>query len=387
MSNNKILVVDDEIGICEGVRRALIPQGYLVDIALSAKDGLRKVKENLFELVMLDVMMPDISGIDLMKLIHEHDADIVCIIITGYATVELAVKAIKSGAYDFLTKPFTVDDLYLIVSHGLEHRYLSLEARRVQSIEAFKLRLEQEKNRLVELDLAKQQFIRLVTHELKAPVAAIQNYLELMQEGYVPAEQQKDIIEKCQARAEEEVGLITDILELGKLQVLDKSVRENPLAIDKILEQILVKFQAQIDQKKIKLHTNIEHDLPKIIGVQNQFNSLWSNLIGNAIKYTPQDGCIKIKLRRDNDQIIGEVQDTGSGIPKDDLSKLFTEFFRAKNAKSANIPGSGLGLVIAKRVVENAGGTLTVTSEEGKGTCFTFLLPMQQKHDTIEEQK
>jgi DNA-binding NtrC family response regulator len=133
-------------------------------------------------------MMPDISGADLIASIHQRDPEIVCIFVTGYATVELAVRAIKQGAYDFLTKPFSVDDLMLAVNQGLERRRLSLETKRLQAVEAEARRLTEEKARLQEVVRAKLRFIRLVTHELQAPVAAIENYLQLILEGYVPQE-------------------------------------------------------------------------------------------------------------------------------------------------------------------------------------------------------
>ena len=182
---DRILVIDDEAGIREGIKRGLTPQGYIVETAENGEQGLALFRQNPCDLVLIDVMMPGISGIDLIGETHRIDPEAVCIIITGYATVEMAVRAIKEGAYDFLTKPFSVDDLLLVVRQGLERRRLSLETKRLQSIEAEARRLQEEKTRLEELDRAKMQFIRLVTHELQAPIAAIHTYLKLIQEGYV----------------------------------------------------------------------------------------------------------------------------------------------------------------------------------------------------------
>src|SRR5512136_2489078 len=133
MKTPRILVIDDEIGICQGIQRALKPTGYQVDISTSSDKGLETIQKDHYNLVLLDVMMPGVSGIDLIASIHKHDPELVCIIITGYATVELAVRAIKHGAYDFLTKPFSVDDLLLAVSQGLERRRLSLESKRAEA--------------------------------------------------------------------------------------------------------------------------------------------------------------------------------------------------------------------------------------------------------------
>ncbi|HBX69414.1 MAG TPA: hypothetical protein DEH25_08530, partial [Chloroflexi bacterium] len=160
-----------------------------MELTFDGKTGLSQARSGDYALVLIDVMMPDVSGIDLIASIHAVDPEIVCIIITGYATVELAVQSIKQGAYNFLTKPFSVDDLLLTIRQGLERRRLSLEARRVQTAEAAARRLAEEKARLEELDRAKRQFIRLVTHELQSPVSAIENYLKLILDGYVPPEQ------------------------------------------------------------------------------------------------------------------------------------------------------------------------------------------------------
>ena len=131
----KILVIDDEKGIREGCGRALEPQGFEVSKAATLQEGLEWVQRQNFDLVLLDVMLPDGRGVTLLEPIHAQDPDTVCIIITGYATVELAVEAIKLGAYDFIAKPFTADQLLLTVNQGVEKRQLSLEAKRLGQIE------------------------------------------------------------------------------------------------------------------------------------------------------------------------------------------------------------------------------------------------------------
>ncbi|MGD8857659.1 MAG: response regulator, partial [Chloroflexota bacterium] len=127
----RILVIDDELGIRQGCRRVLAPQGFQVETAASLQEGLAQLRSAQFDLVLLDVMMPDGRGFDLLGPIHEQDPDTIAIIITGYATVELAVEAIKAGAYDFIAKPFTPDVLLHAVNQGLERRRLSLSARRL----------------------------------------------------------------------------------------------------------------------------------------------------------------------------------------------------------------------------------------------------------------
>jgi signal transduction histidine kinase len=376
MEISSILVIDDERGIREGCKRALTPQGFAVATAENGEEGLQKVKSGDIDLVLLDVMMPGTSGIDLIGMIHQVDPEIVCIIITGYATVELAVRAIKQGAYDFLTKPFTTDDLLLVVNQGLERRHLSLEARRLQDIEKEAQRLEQEKARLEELDRAKAAFMLLVTHELKAPVSAIQTYLDLLLNDYIPAGEVKETLERAQARAKEELDLISDLLEFGKLKELKRSEIPEPLHMETVLHQALGEFESQAAAKNLKITVEAATGLMPVRIAADQAKRVWSNLLSNAIKYTPEGGAVQVRLAQSGELLQGEVADSGIGISQEAQGRLFTEFYRARNAKDLNIPGTGLGLAIVRQIIENAGGKIGVESQEGQGARFTFTLPV-----------
>lgn len=376
MTEANILVIDDEPGIREGCKRALSPQGYFVDTAEDADQGISKIKSGHFELALIDVMMPGTSGIDLISVIHEHDPDIICIIITGYATVELAVAAIKKGAYDFLTKPFTTDDLNLVINQGLERRRLSLEARRLKNIEAEAQRLMEEKKRLEELDRAKVAFIRLVTHELQAPISAITTYLDLILNNYIPQDQQSEYLQRAQQRAKEQLSLISDLLEFGRLKEIKGKKKAEMVQVDAELSEVIRELEPQAAEKNLRLTADIAPDLPPVYMPADHVKSIWTNLISNAIKYTPPGGKINILLRWESSQITGVVQDTGIGIPADGMDQLFSEFYRARNAKELNIPGTGLGLAIIKQIIEKAEGEIRVESETGKGSTFTFSLPV-----------
>ncbi len=373
--NANILVVDDEISICEGIQRALSLEDYTVDVAYDGITGLEKIKGGDYSLVMIDVMMPGINGIDLIGSIHSLDPDIICIIITGYATVELAVQAIKRGAYDFLTKPFSIDELLHTVNQGLEHQQLSLEAKRAQEAEAEAQRLSEETRRLKELDQAKKDFIRLITHELQAPVSAIETYIKLILQDYIPAQDQPDILEKCLARCQEEQALIQDLLELGHLEVIE-SFEKTQVDLQETLHAVLEDCQGHLDEKHIELHLDLATSLPHIQANPKQIKSLWQNLVSNAIKYTPQHGLIEIKLEAQAGDILAEISDTGIGISAEDQQHLFTEFFRGKNARDLDIPGTGLGLTIVKRILVGLQGAIEVESAVGKGTTFRFRIPV-----------
>ena len=371
-----ILIIDDEPGIREGCRRALAPQGFSVQTAENGDEGLQKIQAGGIDLALIDVMMPGISGLELIARIHQHDPEIVCIIITGYATVELAVAALKQGAYDFLTKPFTTDDLTLVVNQGVERRQLTLETKRLQSIEAEAQRLAEEKARLEELDRAKVAFIRLVTHELQAPISAISTYLDLMLNDYIPPERQREYLEKAQERAKEQIDLIADLLEFGRLKEIKTAGKPAPLQIETVLSQVLEGSQAQATEKGIQITADVSPGLPPVCLPPEQAKSIWTNLISNAIKYTSSGGQVTVRLRQQDGNLLGEVQDTGIGIPEEARDSLFTEFFRARNAKALGIPGTGLGLAIIKQIIEKAGGNIWVESQAGQGSTFSFRLPV-----------
>ncbi len=384
-TRGRILVIDDEPGIREGCKRALTPQGFTVEVACDGIEGLEKIKADGYDVILLDIMMPGVGGIELLSLIREHDPQAVCIIITGYGTVQLAVSAIKRGAYDFLTKPFTVDDLLLAVTHGLEHRRLLLEEQRVKALEAEAQQLAYEKRKLEEVERVKTTFIRLITHELQAPIAAIQGYLQLILDGYVEPEKQRELLEKASARAQEQMALIADLLTLSKLRDARQREQITDVRLDELLQQTIEPFQAQAAEKGVLLRAHIEGEIPPVRGIPGEFKSLWTNLISNAVKYTPPGGSVAVSLRTDNGKIVGRVSDTGIGIPPEARDRLFTEFFRADNAKALALRGTGLGLVIVKQAVENAGGQIWVESELGRGTTFTFTIPIAAAVETQPE--
>ncbi|MCS6907021.1 MAG: hybrid sensor histidine kinase/response regulator [Anaerolineales bacterium] len=375
---NRILVIDDEQGIREGVKRALTPQGYIVETAENGEQGLALFRKEPFDLVLIDVMMPGISGIDLIREIHQVDPDAICIIITGYATVEMAVRAIKEGAYDFLTKPFTIDDLLLVVRQGLERRQLSLETQRLRRIEEQARKLEEEKARLEELDRAKMQFVRLVTHELQAPIAAIHTYLRLILDGYVSPEEQRRVLEKCLARAQEQMKLISDLLMLGRIQAQIQEGKVEELNMDEVLQSVVERMEPQAKEKGLEFRVWVQPASKIVLGNRDHFLSVWTNLISNAIKYTER-GFVEVTLRTEDGKVIGEVKDSGIGIPEDEQPHLFEEFFRASNAKKGSQQGTGLGLSIVKRVIEASGGEVWVRSKEGEGSLFGFWVPLAKE--------
>ncbi len=373
-SRQRILVVDDEQGLREGCRRVLSRYHFQVDLAATGREGLALFRQNRPDLVLLDVMMPDVSGIELMNTLRTDDPDIVCIIITGYATVELAVEAMKLGAYDFIAKPFSDDNLLLAVEKGLEKRLLEQEARRMQQAEEEARRLSQEKAMLEELDRIKTAFMRKVAHELRAPIAAIQSFLVSILAGYGSPEVQHEMMERAVLRSGELLDLVNDLLNLSRLKDAKMELKKQEVSLKKVLDDVLSLHAADAEQKRIRLDVTCEDCLP-ILADPGHIKQLWTNLISNAIKYTPEGGSVRVHLRPEAGEVVGDVEDTGIGIGPDDLPSLFEEFFRTEQAKAFAQYGTGLGLSIVRQIVVECGGDIHVESEVSKGTRFTFRLP------------
>ena len=370
-----ILVIDDELGIREGCRRVLEPEGYTVETATTGQEGLRRLKEQAFDLVLLDVVMPDVRGVELLGPIHEQDPDIVCVIITGYATVELAVQAIKAGAYDFLSKPFSSDMLLMTVRQGLERRRLSSEARRLQALEQETAELSHAKEELERLDRFKTRFMLTVAHELRTPLTAFQSFLIAIQQGYIPPDQQEQILQHANERAQELLDMVDDLLRLAAVKEEEEIGKRETLSLADVLERVFSLLKVQADEKGITCILDIRHR-PLVKAHSDQVIQLWTNLISNGIKYTPPGGKIRIVLSEQEGRAIGTVEDTGIGIALEDHVRIFEEFYRTPQAKELEPHGTGLGLPLVKRIVEGYGGTIEVESELGKGSRFTFRLPL-----------
>jgi len=374
-SKGNILVVDDEFGIREGCRRVLEQAGFTVDTAASFKIGLEKIQSAGFDMVLLDIMMPDGRGIDLLHPIREKDPDTVCVIITGYATVELAVEAIRQGAYDFISKPFTADMLQLTITQGMEKRRLSLEAQRLQSIEQEAAELARENEEMERLNVFKSAFMVMVAHELRSPVVGAQSLVRTLSGGLAGelTEKQREILARVELRLDSLLELINDLLTLAASKTAELE-KPRMVAYQPVIKRIVDRLFVDASEKNITLTVSLPEKPRNVSATEDGLEKIMGNLIGNAIKYTPSGGQVKVVVNEDSDHVKMRVSDTGMGIPEDALPHIWDEFFRAGNARKSGITGTGLGLSIVKQYVDHYGGQINVQSVEGKGAVFTLTL-------------
>jgi signal transduction histidine kinase len=213
-----------------------------------------------------------------------------------------------------------------------------------------------------------------VAHELRAPIAAIRSFMDLMLEGYGSPEKQRQMQKRASERAGELLNLVNDLLNLARLKEAKGTSRKQTLSLGEILTDVLSLHEPEADGRQITLDVEM-NPCPVCVADGAHIKELWTNLVSNAIKYTPPGGQVTIRLFGKDGLVFGQVADTGIGIAEEDLPRLFEEFFRTDEAKAFARHGTGLGLSIAKQIVREYGGDISVESELGKGTKFTFWLP------------
>jgi signal transduction histidine kinase len=374
MDTANILVIDDEVGVREGCRRALELRGFQVTTAEHGAEGLHTLRHAQFDLVLLDAMMPGIGGLELLDRIQEHDPNLICVMITGYATVDLAATAMKQGAYDFLPKPFTADELLTAVRRGLEERQRRLTATQQQEQKEEAEELERARQEMAKLDAMQSRFMLVIAHELRNPAGVIKNYLQLMRAGYVDDEEWDEYLEKVDLRASQLLQMLDDILELAHLKQELSPLKLKPVAVADLLEEAARQVQPAAEAKGLDFQVEIQAR-PALLAEGAHVRSLWTNLLDNAIRYTPS-GQVRVTLSEEQGVVIGKVIDTGIGIATEELARIFQEFYRSESAQAQVPLGTGLGLPIVNQIVKTYQGKIQVDSAPGQGTTFTVSLPI-----------
>jgi signal transduction histidine kinase len=366
-----VLVIDDDEIMRLSCEQILQKAGYRVETFANGHDGIRRLQEARPPLLVVDIKMPELDGFKVIDIVRKLDPDMVIIVITGYATIETAVDAMKAGAYDFLPKPFTPGELRMIVDRGLERWRLIKEAQRLRQAK----------------EEVERRFITLVSHQLKTPLVAVKQYLDVLlfsQQDQLP-EKVTEWITRSQLRLGEMLTLIQDWLALARIERGCFCDRSAATSLMPIVEDI-VQDQRQLPAAAgVEIRVASSPDLPPVRGDRVSISMLVSNLVGNAVKYNRPGGSVSIRLSHDAEQVSLEVTDTGIGIPQESIPHLFEEFFRVRTEETKDISGTGLGLVICKKIVSELGGALEVKSKEGQGTTFLVRLAVAETKTEIQQ--
>jgi len=229
---------------------------------------------------------------------------------------------------------------------------------------------------LKKMDQVKSEFVHTVSHDLRSPLTAVLGYAELISRAGALNEQQQEFLGRIQASVQSITNLINELLDLGRIEAGFDTRRES-VQLASVLQYSLDMLDSLVKQKDLHIEKEIAPNLPALRANPIRIRQMLDNLIGNAIKYTPEDGTIHINIHTDNHQLIFEIKDTGPGIPVDEQSRIFEKFYRASNVLDGP-KGSGLGLAIVKSIVEGHQGRVWVESTPGKGSAFFVVLPIYE---------
>jgi two-component system phosphate regulon sensor histidine kinase PhoR len=475
----KVLVVDDEEGMREGIRRVLQKRGLDVQTAQDGSAALALLGTNTYDLAFVDLKMPGIDGFEVTEYISENfPGRTVVVIVSALATVEAAVEVTRHGAFDFLVKPFTPKDLNAVTDRALEQRRLLLDREKYLSqlnsernlsrqlinslqegllvlnirakpvlmnpkaeylmgkpfsedLEIKDLFTEQKIHEAIEKCIAsspqeevsvkvfqlkqadrmlqirvaphvrdsetggaiivvsdfteewkneqdKNRFVSMVAHELKSPLAAIINYINVIQTGMFDANAPKvhEMLDRCKIRGEALLELIRDLLYINKREAgkVEKSIEK--LNLREVLFSQLEFYKVQADGHRIALTLKAAQEGPYFVKAdRSDLDRIFMNLISNGIKYNRDGGNLAVELGREDGFVRIGIKDSGIGMTNEEIKNLFQEFYRVRNSKTSGISGTGLGLATVRRVLGEYNGRIAIQSEPDKGSTFTVYLP------------
>jgi len=375
MGKLNLLVVDDEPGIRSGVMRILENFSvsypfmdedfdFAVTEAPTGEDAIDLLSTRDFDIVLLDNKLPGIQGIEVLEFINKRQLDVVVVMITSYASLDLAVKATRKGAYDFVPKPFTPKELRATLETITKQLFLRRMTQKM-NIEGRQIRF---------------QFLSVLSHELKAPLNAIEGYLKMIQEKKAGDNIQSyiEMIDRSLFRVQGMRNLILDMLDFTRIESGKKSRNIEPVMLCEIAQQCIDAFQPFSIQKGIDVYLNCGTKIP-IKADRKEMEIVLNNLISNAIKYNKEGGRVDVSLGIDGKNSVIRIEDTGIGMLSEDVEKLFEDFVRIKTEETKHISGSGLGLSIVKKILDMYEAKITVQSSPGQGSSFTVYFPIENQ--------
>lgn len=377
MEKLQVLVIDDEEGMRYGIERVLrnfttdVPQldrelSFQISHAATGEGGLQKVEKLKPHILLLDNKLPGMNGIEVLDALAERGIEVLTIMITAYASIETAVKATKVGAYDFLPKPFTPDELKTIMQKAARHVALTLHAK--------KLAEERKQVRF--------QFISVLAHELKSPINAIESYIKINRERSAGDDPKvyEHMLDRSLTRIEYMKKLITDLLDMTRIESGQRNRQLSAVSVSEIARTAFDSVEEIAKKRGVTLKLNVEKER-SFRADQSEIEIVLNNLISNAVKYNRDNGTVSVNITFTGEEVRIAVTDTGIGLSMEEQEKLFNDFVRIKKEETKKILGSGLGLSIVKKIADIYNGSVSVESELGKGSTFTVILQEEQSED------
>jgi two-component system, sensor histidine kinase and response regulator len=352
-NKTNILIIDDEDIVLKSCLRILKDETYEIDTVMSGDEGIKRVEAKVYDIVITDLKMPGMSGMEVLANLRKNRPDITVIIFTGYATVENAREALKAGAFDYIPKPFTSEELRSVVDNAVKSR---------------------EKNS----DSGMLDIMAIVSHELKSPVSAVHTTAETLYRGYLGAldPEQKKTVERILRNCQYLEDIIRSYIDLSKMDLDNlESFSKNIDLISEVIQPVIEIPEYKDNLKNMPVVTDFAVQ-PRVNGDPNLLQIVVTNLLNNAIKYGTEGTPVTIRLAEDGANYVCSINNKGVGISAKDIEeRLFKKFSRLKQKGTEGVKGSGLGLYICKKIVEKHHGKMWAESVVGEYVTFFFTIP------------
>ncbi len=413
--NTRLLYVEDDEGLAHLLKKRFDRQGFITDLAPSGEDALEKIDAANYDVILLDYTLPGLNGIEVLKRLHPLEDRPPIIILTAGGNEYLAVEAIQSGAEDYMIKdvsqtylellPYVIKAALIKVrlrkQNTLQQTHLKyyiseLETRNkdllreIEERRQLEIELRGAKDRAEAASMAKSEFLANMSHEIRTPMNAVVGLANILARSIPLTDKQKEFISTLRLSADALLALINDLLDISKIEAHAIQVEHIPFNYAQILKDIVTIMLVKAREKSVTLTLDDSRFLRHAyIGDPTRIRQIVLNLCSNAVKFT-EHGNIQISIynepaeKPDHDNVVLCVKDSGIGIEPEKLARIFDKFVQADSSINRKYGGTGLGLAITKSLVEMMGGTITVESEIGKGSCFKVTLPlMPEVHSSI----
>jgi signal transduction histidine kinase len=362
----RLLIVDDEAAQLRALCDILSQEGYVTRGFPGGREALAALREEPFDALLTDLMMPQIDGLSLLRACHEMDHDLACIVMTGHATVATAVEALKAGAVDYVMKPFNVSQILAVLERALELRRLQLENKALAQSVAERTRELEQANRDLE------SFSYSVSHDLRQPLNSVEGFCELFRDDFaaaVPADGQQ-LLERIWSGTRRMSKLVDDLLHFSRMGRAPLESLRVPLRT--LALEVLARLTATREGPPAVVEVG---ELPDCWGDPSLIEQVLVNLLSNALKFSSGRDPARIELGslRQGDKTVYYVRDNGAGFDMRYAQKLFGVFQRLHTADE--FEGTGIGLSIVHRIVTRHGGKVWPDSRKGEGTTMYFTLP------------
>ncbi len=371
----RVLVIDDELGPRESLRVLLKPN-YQVHTANSVEAGLRLLREKKPDAIVSDIRMPGTNGIDGLRRIREIDPHVAVIMLTGFGALETAQEALRLGANDYLSKPFDAREMREVISRNIErtrqHRCTETAAEEIRELNQRLMQELAQKERLASLGQASAEFV----HDLGNPLTIVWGYVQLLAKKLEQSEKDTGVLNPNSAKElniiEQNVRLCRELLTMWQSYGSEEAAAHRSVAVDQVLSEVVKSAESIAAQSGVTISLEPCAEA-RILGDPVQIKRALQNVIVNGVQAAAESqGVVEVDCTPQNFYVDVRIRDTGCGIDPAQLAKIFEPYFTTRQARS----GTGLGLYITKKVVEDHRGSIKVESTPRVGTLFTIRLPL-----------